>query len=528
MGPRGGPLRRRDAGLGLGRLRAAAGRPTEEGPAELEAAKAAITALTQQPHQGRAVRRGPAAPGAAGARSPRRPSSSPTSTCAPAATGTTSTGGRAPARSSSRRRGRCRRCRRRPRSARHAPLRAGARPPARRRAGRRRPPARLPLAGLKVLDLTWVFAGPLATRVLADFGATVVKVEGPAHPDASRGGGGALRGDLGLEGSVAFAHFNCGKLGLSLDLNNARPDATSCSTSSRWADVLVESFTPGVMEAWGLGYEALREVNPRARDDEHQPDGPDRAAVDVRRVRQPGRRHHRLLRADRLARPGAGRPVPRLHRLRRAPLHASPPLLAALDWRRRTGRRPAPRPVPGRGGDPLPRPGHPRPHRQRRRPDPRWATPTRSSHPHGVYPLRRRRPLGGDRLRDRRAAGGARRRWSAGSTDEAVEAWTATRDRGRGRATLQARRRARARRAEQRRVLAPTRSSRTAATTSPSTTRCTTSASSRARASCCRARPASCAGPDPTLGEHNDVVLRELLGYDDDQVTDLVIAGALG
>ena len=54
------------------------------------------------------------------------------------------------------------------------------------------PDGALPLAGLKVIDLTWVFAGPLATRVLADFGATVVKVEGPTHPDASRGGGGAL------------------------------------------------------------------------------------------------------------------------------------------------------------------------------------------------------------------------------------------------------------------------------------------------------------------------------------------------
>ncbi|MET0324394.1 MAG: CoA transferase, partial [Ilumatobacteraceae bacterium] len=120
----------------------------------------------------------------------------------------------------------------------------------------------LPLAGLNVVDLTWVFAGPLATRVLSDFGATVIKVEGPGHPDASRGGGGALRGDLGLEGSVAFAHFNCGKLGLSLDLNNeAAQDVLRDLV--RWADVLVESFTPGVMEAWGLGYESLRLINPR-------------------------------------------------------------------------------------------------------------------------------------------------------------------------------------------------------------------------------------------------------------------------
>ncbi len=79
---------------------------------------------------------------------------------------------------------------------------------------------RLPLAGLNVLDLTWVYAGPLATRVLADFGATVVKVEGPGRPDATRGGGGALNGDYGYEGSVQYAHFNAGKLGVTLDLGN--------------------------------------------------------------------------------------------------------------------------------------------------------------------------------------------------------------------------------------------------------------------------------------------------------------------
>jgi crotonobetainyl-CoA:carnitine CoA-transferase CaiB-like acyl-CoA transferase len=107
-----------------------------------------------------------------------------------------------------------------------------------------------------------VFAGPLATRVLADFGATVVKVEGPGHPDASRGGGGALHGDLGLEGSIAFAHFNCGKQSLSLDLNNAVAREVLVDLVA-WADVLIESFTPGVMAAWGLGWDALREINPR-------------------------------------------------------------------------------------------------------------------------------------------------------------------------------------------------------------------------------------------------------------------------
>lgn len=120
----------------------------------------------------------------------------------------------------------------------------------------------LPLAGLNVIDLTWVYAGPLATRVLADFGATVIKVEGPGHPDASRGGGGHINGDLTLEGSVAFAHFNAGKLGLSLDLTT-EPAREALRDLVRWADVLVESYTPGVMDAWGLGFDALREINPR-------------------------------------------------------------------------------------------------------------------------------------------------------------------------------------------------------------------------------------------------------------------------
>ncbi len=118
-----------------------------------------------------------------------------------------------------------------------------------------------PLAGVKVVDLTWVYAGPLATRVLADFGATVVKIEGPARPDAARGGGGALRGDLGHEGSVQYAHFNCGKLGMTLDLNVAGAREIFVDLA-RWADVIIESYTPGVMKAWSLDYESLQRVNP--------------------------------------------------------------------------------------------------------------------------------------------------------------------------------------------------------------------------------------------------------------------------
>jgi benzylsuccinate CoA-transferase BbsF subunit len=106
-----------------------------------------------------------------------------------------------------------------------------------------------------------VYAGPLATRVLADFGATVVKVEGPVRFDGTRAGGGNVRKDYGREGSLVFAHLNAGKLGLTVDLNTERGREVLLDLV-RWADVLVESYTPGTMHNWGVGYESLRTVNP--------------------------------------------------------------------------------------------------------------------------------------------------------------------------------------------------------------------------------------------------------------------------
>ncbi|MDG2114043.1 MAG: CoA transferase, partial [Actinomycetota bacterium] len=121
---------------------------------------------------------------------------------------------------------------------------------------------RLPLEGLKVLDTTWVYAGPFMTRLLADFGATVIKVEGPNRFDAARGGGGALKGDLSPDASIQFGTLNAGKLGLTLELNVEEGRAV-LRDLVEWADVFVESYTPGTMEAWGLGYEVLREINPQ-------------------------------------------------------------------------------------------------------------------------------------------------------------------------------------------------------------------------------------------------------------------------
>lgn len=120
---------------------------------------------------------------------------------------------------------------------------------------------RRPLEGLKVLDTTWVYAGPFVTRLLSDFGAEVIKVEGPERFDASRSGGGALKGDLSPDASIQFGTLNAGKRGLTLDLNVAE-GRDVFRDLVRWADVVIESYTPGTMADWGLDYAALREINP--------------------------------------------------------------------------------------------------------------------------------------------------------------------------------------------------------------------------------------------------------------------------
>jgi len=119
-----------------------------------------------------------------------------------------------------------------------------------------------PLKGLRVLDLTWVVAGPAATRTLADFGATVVRVESSKRVDAARTQLPFKDGVAGPERSAVYANYNAGKLGLALNL--AKPEAREVIRGlAAWADVLTESFTPQTMPSWDLGYEDLRAVNPK-------------------------------------------------------------------------------------------------------------------------------------------------------------------------------------------------------------------------------------------------------------------------
>jgi crotonobetainyl-CoA:carnitine CoA-transferase CaiB-like acyl-CoA transferase len=113
-----------------------------------------------------------------------------------------------------------------------------------------------PLAGLKVLDLSRLLPGPWATLVLADLGADVVKVEEP-------GGGDYLRWFPPLvDGtSVLFRALNRGKRSVALDLRSDEGRADFLALAAR-ADVVVESFRPGVLARLGLGWDALHALNP--------------------------------------------------------------------------------------------------------------------------------------------------------------------------------------------------------------------------------------------------------------------------
>jgi benzylsuccinate CoA-transferase BbsF subunit len=120
----------------------------------------------------------------------------------------------------------------------------------------------LPLAGVRVLDLTTTIAGPSATRVLADFGAMVIKVESETHPDTARLSSPFAGGERGLNSSGYFSAYNAGKLSVSVNLR-APGGRDALRHLVNHADALVESFAPGVMERLGLSDNVLREWNPQ-------------------------------------------------------------------------------------------------------------------------------------------------------------------------------------------------------------------------------------------------------------------------
>lgn len=113
------------------------------------------------------------------------------------------------------------------------------------------------LEGIKLIDLTRVLAGPYATMLLADFGAEIIKIEVPKTGDDSRAFGPYVNGE-----SAYFMSINRNKKSITLNLKTEEGKDILKKLVMQ-ADVLVENFRPGTMEKLGLGYDVLKEINPK-------------------------------------------------------------------------------------------------------------------------------------------------------------------------------------------------------------------------------------------------------------------------
>lgn len=138
------------------------------------------------------------------------------------------------------------------------------------------------LDGVRIIDLTWLQVGPQATRILASFGAQVIRVEwrgrgaidflryfAPFAPDHATPDGGRVQGaarSYGIRGNydrgAYFNNTNPGKYGITLNLNHPK-GRDLLKRMVRDANALCENFSPSQMDKWGLGYEELQKVNPR-------------------------------------------------------------------------------------------------------------------------------------------------------------------------------------------------------------------------------------------------------------------------
>jgi len=118
-----------------------------------------------------------------------------------------------------------------------------------------------PLQGVTVLDITRVVAGPFCSMLMADLGATVIKVEHPDEPDYARTFPPFVNSEE-EQLSAFFTQFNRNKLGITLNLKSPEGKALLRTLVTK-VDILVENFRPGTMEKLGLGFDVLHEINPK-------------------------------------------------------------------------------------------------------------------------------------------------------------------------------------------------------------------------------------------------------------------------
>jgi crotonobetainyl-CoA:carnitine CoA-transferase CaiB-like acyl-CoA transferase len=119
--------------------------------------------------------------------------------------------------------------------------------------------AAMPLRGVRVVDFTWVLAGPFGTRLLANFGAEVIRIESHARPDSSRTG--TPSGATSLDVGYLFNDANAGKKSLTVDVSQPEGRELVLRLVAK-ADVVTNNFRPGALERMGFGFDVLRKVNP--------------------------------------------------------------------------------------------------------------------------------------------------------------------------------------------------------------------------------------------------------------------------
>lgn len=121
-------------------------------------------------------------------------------------------------------------------------------------------PANLPFDGVKIADFSWIWVGPTTTKYLSDHGATVIRVE-TENLLHTRTAAPFKDDEPGTNRSHGFGDFNTSKYSLSLDMKSPQ-GADVARRLIAWADVMIESFTPGTVDDLGIGYETAQKLNP--------------------------------------------------------------------------------------------------------------------------------------------------------------------------------------------------------------------------------------------------------------------------
>lgn len=219
-----------------------------------------------------------------------------------------------------------------------------------RRSAAARPPT-APFAGIKVADFSWVGVGPMIGKALADHGATVVRIESPERLDLLRTAPPFKDGEAGPDRAQFMANFNTSKRGMTIDLKNPAGQRLARRMAD-WADVVLESYSPGTMARFGLDWPTLaadREDLVMLSTSMRGQTGPERGYSGFGGQGD----HRRPVRAGGLAGSAADRAVGRLHGFHHAPLrHRRPRQRPVAPAANRA--RPIHRPRPSGMRHPLP------------------------------------------------------------------------------------------------------------------------------------------------------------------------------